>query len=72
MGNVIKIDERSFLATEICMINRAMRYSILYCKTKGKIMRQFKITYRTEQFKENQKEYIQRINSYRIINEITM
>jgi len=72
MGNVIKIDERSFLARAICLINRAMRYSILYWKTKGKIMRQFKITYITEQFKENQKEYVQRINSDRIISEIAM
>lgn len=72
MGNVIKINERSFLATEICLINRAMRYSILYCKRKGEIIRQLKITYITEQFKENQKGYIQRINSDRIISEIAM
>jgi hypothetical protein len=72
MGKVIKINERSFLATEICLINRAMRYSILYCKTKGEIMRQLKISHITEQFKETQKEYIQRINSDRIISEITM
>jgi hypothetical protein len=57
MGSVITINERSFLATEISLINRAMRYSILYCKRKGEIMRQLKITYVTEQFKVNQKEY---------------
>jgi hypothetical protein len=72
MGNVININEISFLATEICLINRAMRYSILCGKRKGEMMRQLKITYITEQFKENQKEYIQRINSDRIISEIAM
>lgn len=35
-------------------------------------MRQFKITYITEQFRENQKEYVQRINSDWIINKIAM
>ena len=49
-----------------------MRYSILYCKIKREIMRQLKISHITEQFKENQKEYIQRINSDRIISEIAM
>jgi len=72
VGNVIKVNERSFLATEICLINRGMRYSILHCKIKGVIMKQLKISYITEQFKENRKEYIQRMNSDRIISEIAM
>jgi len=66
MGNVIKINQRSFLVIEICLIHRAMRYSILYCKIKGEIMRQLKISHITEQFKENRKEYIQRIKSDKI------
>ena len=35
-------------------------------------MKQLKISYITEQFKENRKEYIQRMNSDRIISEIAM
>jgi hypothetical protein len=47
-------------------------YDILYCKRKGEIMKQLKVTYITEKFEENEKEYIERINSDRIISEIAM